>query len=461
MRAHRLLVGPFLAALAFSSVSCSGSSTKAGPTGSTAQTHSASAAAEPHAVGVLTETFVDAARPTPAYGPSARRGDRTLVTTILYPATGSASSAAPQLAATPDRTGAPYPLIVFAHGLGASPASYMPLIRQWAAAGFVVAAPLFPLTNDKTPGGPDAGDVVNQPGDMSFVITSMLRAATAKTGTLAGLVAPDEIGAAGHSNGSITTLGLTANTCCHDARVKAAIIMAGTAENYPGGRYDFAHAPPMLIVHGTDDALIPYSEGVDLFNRARGPKGLLTVTHGDHGAAAGQSGPAAAAIVRTTIDFFDAHVRGDTTAADRLVADARSSTSALRYVPTAGSTVTIPTVPAPKAHLHAGVSPSTNLTGGQKVTVSWNGYTPGKVVNILQCSADDKGLANTAACDFSHAAVLHPDPTGSGSLQLEVIEGKVGTGTCDAAHPGCFIVVNNASSSDRAASLTFPITFAP
>jgi hypothetical protein len=39
------------------------------------------------------------------------------------------------------------------------------------------------------------------------------------------------------------------------------------------------------------------------------------------------------------------------------------------------------------------------------------------------------------------------------------VEGKVGTGVCDATHQGCFIVVNNASSPDPASSVKLPITF--
>jgi hypothetical protein len=44
-------------------------------------------------------------------------------------------------------------------------------------------------------------------------------------------------------------------------------------------------------------------------------------------------------------------------------------------------------------------------------------------------------------------------------VELEIIEGAVGDGTCDAEHPGCFIVVNNASSSDPRDSVVVPISF--
>jgi hypothetical protein len=105
------------------------------------------------------------------------------------------------------------------------------------------------------------------------------------------------------------------------------------------------------------------------------------------------------------------------------------------------------------------VTPSKNLHGGQMVTVAWSGYTPGKVVNILECNGSDRDLSNSGGCDYSKAAILHPDPNGAGSLQLEIVEGTVGDGTCDATHRGCFIIVNNASSTDPKDSVPVDITF--
>ena len=66
----------------------------------------------------------------------------------------------------------PFPLIVFGHGFGVTPGMYIALLRAWARAGFVVAAPLFPGENPRAPGGPTATDLPNEPRDMSFVITS-------------------------------------------------------------------------------------------------------------------------------------------------------------------------------------------------------------------------------------------------------------------------------------------------
>ena len=116
-----------------------------------------------HAVGVVTRTLVDASRPTPRSGDQPRHPGRTLETTIWYPALGTAGATTE--GAAPDVAGGPYPLIVFAHGLGGTPAAYESVVTRLAAAGYVVAAPRFPLSSGGGTGPPDAADVVNQPGD--------------------------------------------------------------------------------------------------------------------------------------------------------------------------------------------------------------------------------------------------------------------------------------------------------
>ncbi len=422
-----------------------------------------------HAVGAVAETFVDTGRPTAANGSSPARPSRTLVTTILYPATGS-SGATPVPGATPDTSGGPYPLIAFSHGLGGAPADYMKLLESWAAAGFVVAAPLFPLSSSQTPGGPDGGDVINQPADVSFVISSVLQASEDRTGVLAGLVDGHEVGSAGHSNGAITTLGLVANTCCFDPRVRAAVVMAGTTEGYPTGHYDFTKAPPLLLVHDTQDELIPYRSAITVFNQAVGPKGLLTVEGFPGGASAGLgaahmassgvAGPASSSVIRATTDFFDAYLRGDRGALSRVAIDGRTSHTTIHVDWTTGSPAMLPLPAVPVVHLHAAVAPNRGLMNAETVTVRWSGYTAGKVVNILECSHVNLASTDSNGCDFSNAAILHPDPTGHGSVDMRIVVGAVGNGRCDAAH-SCSIVVNNASSTDPSNSRVLPITFAP
>ena len=410
-------------------------------------------------VATTTMTFVDTSRSTPPWDGMAARPSRTLVTTMWYPARSGSADTSGQ---------GPYPLIVFAHGLGGSPQEYSKLLKAWAAAGYVVAAPLFPLSSSETPGGADAGDIGNQPGDMSFVIDQVVKADSTPNGPLSGLVDPNEIGAAGHSNGAITTLGLIADSCCRDPRVKAAVVMAGTTEGLGSGQYDMAEAPPLLIVQDLHDGLVPYGDAVAVFNQARGPKALLALswdTRSDttgsvaHMAASGVVGPTSGAVIASTTAFFDAYLKHQHGALQAVATDGRTAQSTVHTAWAEGSRAALPLPKAAAVHLHATVSPDSGLRDGQAVTVRWSGYTAGKVVNILECSTVEISTASSAGCSFAHAAILHPDPTGSGSVLLHIGTGTIGNGVCDAAH-SCYVVVNNASSTNPADTKAVTIRFA-
>ncbi len=402
------------------------------------------------------ETLVDHSRSTPAHGTVPGHAGRTLVTTVLYPATGPRRHQ-PVPGATPDRTDGPYPLIVFAHGFGSNVTSYLPLLEKWAGAGFVVAAPLFPLTNADAPGGPDLSDYVHQPGDMSFVVTQMLHQSSSSSGPLSGLIDPSEVGAAGHSLGGVTTLGLVANTCCRDGRIKAAVVMSGDPITFPTGRVEEAAAPPILLVHGNADQAVPYVSSVNVFNSARAPKGLLTIIGGDHGSPVDPAGRAFGSVVRATTDFFDRYLKGQQAALGRLRDDAQPGITTLTFVSQAGRHVVLPVPKTTVGRLQATVTPSAGLAPGQSVTVAWNGYIPNQSVNVLECSKSPPTQATD--CDLTTGVLLHPDPTGTGSVSFTVTTGTVGSGVCDATHPGCVVVINQGGSLDPAASVIVPISF--
>ncbi|MFZ0251934.1 MAG: neocarzinostatin apoprotein domain-containing protein [Acidimicrobiales bacterium] len=440
VRLGAVACGLLLSATAFASVTPSAPATGA-------------AASTP--VATTTMTFVDHSRSTPPWDGKPAQPSRTLVTTLWYPA-------------RPGPAHGRYPIIVFAHGLGGSPMDYTELLQAWAAAGYVVAAPLFPLSSSQTPGGPDGGDIGNQPGDMSFVIDQVLDASSAPSGPLSGLVDPKEIGAAGHSNGAITTLGLVADSCCRDTRVKAAVVMAGTTEGLGRGEYHMAEAPPLLIVQDLHDGLVPYGDAVAVFNEARGPKALLALDWDAasdptgstaHMAASGVVGPTSGAVIASTTAFFNSFLKHRSGALQEVATDGRTSQSTVHTAWAQGARSTLPVPAAAAVHLHASVSPASGLHDGQAITVRWSGYTPGKVVNILECSHVEISSASSAGCSFAHAAILHPDPTGSGSVVLHVGTGAVGDGVCDAAHT-CHVVVNNASSTDPADTKVVAIHFA-
>src|SRR5262249_28330049 len=130
-----------------------------------------------------------------------RREPRKLTTYVYYPKV-SAPSATGGNGRPPSAGPGPYPLLVFAHGFDATPATYASLLHYWASAGFVVAAPLFPRTNRHAPGGPDEADVVNQPADISFVISSLLALNADSSSPLHTLIDAGRIAVAGHSDGA-------------------------------------------------------------------------------------------------------------------------------------------------------------------------------------------------------------------------------------------------------------------
>jgi predicted dienelactone hydrolase len=274
-------------------------------------------AATEYAVGARNVVLVDRERTTDANGTYAGAPDRTLPVVVLYPAVGTPGPATiPD--ARPARKAGPFPLVVFSHGFTASGPAYREwLIRRVAAHGYVVAAPTFPLSNGQAPGGPKLVDYVNQPADVSFVITKML-AANRGRGPLGGLIAPKQIGAMGHSLGAITTLGVTYNRCCLDRRIKAAVPISGL--QLPFGSSSWAWPPvPLLLIHGDQDRTVPVRGSIAAYADAQPPKYLVTLHAAPH-TPVGQ--PYLDIVVNSTNDFFDRYLRGERAALARLTRDA-------------------------------------------------------------------------------------------------------------------------------------------
>jgi hypothetical protein len=212
------------------------------------------------------------------------------------------------------------------------------------------------------------------------------------------------------------------------------------------------------LVHGDADTTVPYASSVEVFNAAHAPKGLLTVTGGNHDSPVNPSGGAFASVVRATTDFWDHYLRGEEPALGRLEGDARRGLTTLAFVARHGQQVTLPVPKTAIGHLQATVTPSQALTDGQTVTVTWQGYAPGVSINVLECWKNPPTQATD--CNLSRAAIGHPDPTGGGSLSFAVTAGTVGSGICDATHPGCVLVVNQGGSLQPAATVVTPISFA-
>ena len=265
------------------------------------------------------ETFVDTSRPTQARGEVAGKPTRTLETFVYHPAPGS--------------VGGPFPLIVFSHGSGVtSPVRYELLFRAWVAAGYVVAAPKYPLTSTSLP--ESGADLVNQPADISFLIGELLRRNEDQASPYRGLIDGNRIGAAGHSLGAVTTLGVAFNGCCLDPRIKAGVVLSGAESGFPADRWFDGGGirTPLLVVHGDEDRIIRLAEGQKVFADAPPPKAMLTVFGGDHNRPFGGSlatvenperlgateeGPTRL-VNRTVVGFLDRYLKERADALSRL-----------------------------------------------------------------------------------------------------------------------------------------------
>ncbi len=233
--------------------------------------------------------FVDRSRAA-AYR-NGERGPRVLVTYVRFPAGQG-----------------PFPLIVFGHGFALLPGSYNRLLDAWAAAGYVVAALVFPVENARAPGGPDESDLGNQPGDVSFVVTELLRADRSPRSPLYGLIDPRRIAVAGHSDGGDTAFAVAYERRYLDWRVRAAIVLSG-AVLPPEPVLPRRHSPPLLAVQGSADRINPPYFARALFEEVPAPKYLLSLQ------GAGHLGPYAgnrrelALVERVTIAFLDHYFR--------------------------------------------------------------------------------------------------------------------------------------------------------
>lgn len=281
----------------------------------------------PYRVGSETVDFVDRTRRTPANGNAPALAYRELSTWILYPAIGSVTPM-PVQGAEPARAGAPFPLVMFAHGLDSNGFIYYPLLQQWVEQGFVVVAPTFPLSNIAAAGGATARDDSAQPGDMSFVLTEVLQLSKRSGDPLSGMIDPRRIAAVGHSLGAMTVLAWTEDTCCIDDRVDAAVVIDGTEADFGKGTFFGGRTIPILVVHGTADETIPYPDGVRIYDDAKAPKFLVSLIGAPHVSFLQVGSPSAAprwehVDVDSVLDFLDAELDHDTAAlaALRAVAD--------------------------------------------------------------------------------------------------------------------------------------------
>jgi poly(3-hydroxybutyrate) depolymerase len=212
----------------------------------------------PYAVTETTLHLVDRNRPTTTHGRTIS-AFRTLTTVVWLPA-------AP----------GPRPLIVFAHGFDVGPSSYAMLLEAWAAHGYVVAAPEFPLT-DAAVAGPnlDENDINNQPADLRFVTDALI----GPRSPVVARIDPRRVAVTGHSDGAESALA-TSLLAAPAGEPRYLALIAMSVQPLPGS--GATANPPILVTQGDTDTINPPAWGAQTWREAASPKYLLVLHGGGH-----------------------------------------------------------------------------------------------------------------------------------------------------------------------------------
>lgn len=208
---------------------------------------------------------------------------RRLPTTVYIPASGTSA-----------------PLIVFGHGMWGHPRKFRRLFGRWVEAGYVVAAPAFPHTNDENPPPYLIEDVANQPADVSFVLDELLAR---------GLGDRDRVGIGGYSLGAETALAVGLHPRYADPRVRAVAAVAG-ALFQPDFGADVLRPLPLLLVHGTEDTKKDrLRHALKVYEAAHEPKELVMIDGAGHGICQDDGEPHASRVAELTTTFWDRYLR--------------------------------------------------------------------------------------------------------------------------------------------------------
>lgn len=146
----------------------------------------------------------------------------------------------------------PAPLLIYNHGFLSTRVGGTYLARHLASHGYIVAAMDFPLTNMESAGPQQAMDVVNQPGDVAFVIDQLLERNSDESNPLYNAIDPARIANAGMSLGGMTASLIAFHPTLSDQRIAAAISIAGPSYLFLKPFYRYRNIPFMMIASPID-----------------------------------------------------------------------------------------------------------------------------------------------------------------------------------------------------------------
>lgn len=199
-------------------------------------------------VGAIDYRLIDTERATAANGDFAGLRHRELDTRVWYPEVEDGEVA-------PGR----HPLVVYSHGYSSSKIGGSYLADYLARQGYIVVAADFPLTRAGAPGGPTLKDLANQPGDISFLIDTLLAWNDDPDSPLYERIDAERIAAMGISLGGLTSTLVVFHPRWRDPRVSVAISIAGPSSMLEAGFFRDADAP-FLMIGGTEDVIVNYAD---------------------------------------------------------------------------------------------------------------------------------------------------------------------------------------------------------
>ena len=240
----------------------------------------------PYTVGKQDFTLVDTTRTTAAHNDHPEIPERVLETRVWYPAQNRPLEWLRPGPRPLARQACPAPLVIYSHGFMSFRKNGAYLGEFLASHGYIVAAANFPLTHLGTADGPQFIDVLNQPGDVSFIIDSLLAWSNTAENRFAGCVDPQRIGAVGLSLGGMTTTLLAFHPQYRDSRIRAAISIAGPVGIF-GQQFFDVPSPPFMAIAGDIDAMVDYPQNAALLGTWVPDATLVTVHSGSHTGFAG------------------------------------------------------------------------------------------------------------------------------------------------------------------------------
>jgi predicted dienelactone hydrolase len=173
------------------------------------------------------------------------------------------------------------PLVVYSHGFMSSREEVTHLAEHLASHGYSLVAVDFPLTSYKAFGPLKASDVVNQPGDLSFVIDQLLARNNEPTDPLFGTIDPQRIAALGYSLGGLTTLLIAFHGELGDPRIKIAAAIAAPSGMLTRQFFEQRKLPFLMVATPTD-AMVDYRENAAGIPRKIAGSLLATIGNGSH-----------------------------------------------------------------------------------------------------------------------------------------------------------------------------------